>query len=72
MQDTSTFQHESQLKCEFNWLFILIFNIHIQSDEYASCPKMATFSCCYLLGVNVNIKMYKSDKIKMYNYSKLT
>ena len=22
--------------------------------------------------VNVNIKMYKSDKIKMYNYSKLT
>ena len=21
--------------------------------------------------VNVNIKMYKSDKIKMYNYSKL-
>ena len=30
MQDTSTFQHESQLKCEFNWLFILIFNIHIQ------------------------------------------
>ena len=24
------------------------------------------------LGVNVNIKMYKSDKIKMYNYSKLT
>ena len=23
-------------------------------------------------GVNVNIKMYKSDKIKMYNYSKLT
>ena len=25
-----------------------------------------------LLDVNVNIKMYKSDKIKMYNYSKLT
>ena len=24
------------------------------------------------LNVNVNIKMYKSDKIKMYNYSKLT
>ena len=24
------------------------------------------------LFVNVNIKMYKSDKIKMYNYSKLT
>ena len=24
------------------------------------------------LSVNVNIKMYKSDKIKMYNYSKLT
>ena len=24
------------------------------------------------LAVNVNIKMYKSDKIKMYNYSKLT
>ena len=23
------------------------------------------------IGVNVNIKMYKSDKIKMYNYSKL-
>ena len=53
MQDTSTFQHESQLKCEFNWLFILIFNIHIQSEEYASCPKMATFSCCYLLGNNI-------------------
>ena len=53
MQDTSTFQHESQLKCEFNWLFILIFNIHIQSEEYASCPKMATFSRCYLLGNNI-------------------
>ena len=26
----------------------------------------------YLKYVNVNIKMYKSDKIKMYNYSKLT
>ena len=26
----------------------------------------------YILSVNVNIKMYKSDKIKMYNYSKLT
>ena len=25
-----------------------------------------------LLIVNVNIKMYKSDKIKMYNHSKLT
>ena len=25
-----------------------------------------------LYSVNVNIKMYKSDKIKMYNYSKLT
>ena len=25
-----------------------------------------------LMCVNVNIKMYKSDKIKMYNYSKLT
>ena len=25
-----------------------------------------------LKNVNVNIKMYKSDKIKMYNYSKLT
>ena len=24
------------------------------------------------MNVNVNIKMYKSDKIKMYNYSKLT
>ena len=24
------------------------------------------------IDVNVNIKMYKSDKIKMYNYSKLT
>ena len=24
------------------------------------------------VAVNVNIKMYKSDKIKMYNYSKLT
>ena len=53
MQDTSTFQHESQLKCEFNWLFILIFNIHIQSEEYASYPKMATFSRCYLLGNNI-------------------
>ena len=53
MQDTSTFQHESQLKCEFNWLFILIFNIHIQSEEYASCPKMATFSHWYLLGNNI-------------------
>ena len=53
MQDTSTFQHESQLKCEFNWLFILIFNIHIQSEEYASCPKMPTYSRCYLLGNNI-------------------
>ena len=26
----------------------------------------------YKFSVNVNIKMYKSDKIKMYNYSKLT
>ena len=26
----------------------------------------------YYVSVNVNIKMYKSDKIKMYNYSKLT
>ena len=25
-----------------------------------------------IINVNVNIKMYKSDKIKMYNYSKLT
>ena len=30
MQDTSIFQHESQLKLRFNWLFILIFNIHTQ------------------------------------------
>ncbi len=36
MWNASTFQHESQLKCCFNWLFILIFNIHIQSDEYAA------------------------------------
>ena len=49
MQDTSTFQHESQLKCEFNWLFILIgcilnpghgkipapdLNFYIQKDKY--------------------------------------
>ena len=53
MGNASTFQHESQLKCCFNWLFILIFNTHIQSDEYASCPKMATFSRCYLLGNNI-------------------
>ena len=24
------FHHESQLNCFFNWLFILIFNIHTQ------------------------------------------
>ena len=33
---------------------------------------MSNFITNLLLIVNVNIKMYKSDKIKMYNYSKLT
>ena len=31
-----------------------------------------TFCLNNNIPVNVNIKMYKSDKIKMYNYSKLT
>ena len=55
MWNASTFQHESQLNLYFNWLFILIFNIHIQSDEYASCPKIATYSRCYLLGNNIQL-----------------
>ena len=33
---------------------------------------MSNFITNLLLIVNVNIKMYKSDNIKMYNYSKLT
>ena len=37
----------------------------VQLALIATKPKLS-----YL--VNVNIKMYKSDKIKMYNYSKLT
>ena len=49
MQDTSTFQHESQLNCYFNWLFILIFNIHIQSEAYVSWAKKTTSSCDYSL-----------------------
>jgi len=33
--------------------------------------KIIAFLGHYFHNVNVNIKMYKSDKIKMYNYSKL-
>ena len=32
---------------------VISLDIHIQSEEYASCPKMATFSRCYLLGNNI-------------------
>ena len=50
------FHHESQLKFRFNWLFILIFNIHTQSDEYASWAKKTTSSCDYPLADSILLK----------------
>ena len=50
------------------------FNVGILG--YMGYPILGVIICVFIFGVgtpcvNVNIKMYKSDKIKMYNYSKL-
>ena len=43
-----------------------LYNVIYSSET----PEWSKYNAPYF--VNVNIKMYKSDKIKMYNYSKLT
>ena len=41
-------------------------------DLLQSLSEQISYYSKLIQNVNVNIKMYKSDKIKMYNYSKLT
>ena len=50
---TIKFHHKSQLNDHFNWLFILLDNIHIQSELYASWAKKTTFSRDYLLANSI-------------------
>ena len=58
---------------------ILLIKLSDEEIEHFSTKKtntkvfwMVNLGTAILCCVNVNIKMYKSDKIKMYNYSKLT
>ena len=44
----------------------------IEGVDYSNKQNFKFISLIRMPDVNVNIKMYKSDKIKMYNYSKLT
>ena len=56
-------------------VFYVLFGIALLSildRELGSDFKQKYKIILFVIDVNVNIKMYKSDKIKMYNYSKLT
>ena len=50
---------------QMTWFVVSLFAVMILGN----LPPLSMIEGAF---VNVNIKMYKSDKIKMYNYSKLT
>ena len=55
MRDVYQISPRKPIELILQLAFYINFNIHIQSDEYASCPKTATYSRCYLLGNNIQL-----------------